>query len=241
MSTSDFDMIYVPGEIPTTIPSNVTTPPHSQKVRFVLKRFEVKIRLPKISPKSINLAPTDTEFYMDTFKHTKKYMLRFPYPQNIKVNSQNVEATMEGEFLVVHLPIVEILDKMTGKKLRKKENAGSATQPQAKKPALKRKASSGPATAAEQPKPKKQKQEGTVGQKKNTQQLELIEQINKEQDEKRKERLEKEAQKYLFFDTKKKERTERREVKAAIRKKALEKKKELLSEKKGAKKDKKKK
>jgi len=100
------------------VPTNVEVPPHSVKIRFVLKRLEISVHLLRTLPdKLINLNPTDIEFFLDTFKFTKKYYLRFKYPQGIKVDAEKAQAEFLYGILKVTFPIVEIIDKKTGQKV----------------------------------------------------------------------------------------------------------------------------
>lgn len=119
------------------VPPNAEVPAHSVKVRFKLKRIEVSVHLLRTMPvNAISLNPSASEFYMDTFKHTKKYYLRcvrkrseqqheifdltptrFKYPQGVKVDAEKAEAELLYGILKVTIPVTEIIDKLTGKKV----------------------------------------------------------------------------------------------------------------------------
>jgi len=171
--------------LPTTLklqeknlPRNVESPPHSIKVRFKLKKLEIVVRLQKIPAHTINLVPTTTEFYLDTFKYSKKYHLSFKYPQDIRVDADDCEVVFEGGFLKITLPIIEIKDYATGKMIRKK---GLRSQLH-KQESLeikdnKKKTKRQSAKVAEQPNSQNEKRDNLAT-------LELIENINKDEDKK---------------------------------------------------------
>jgi len=201
----------------TDLPSNTETPPHSIKVRFKLRKLEIVARLQRIPAHTINLVPTMTEFYLDTFKYTKKYYLWFKYPQNIKVDADDCEVVFEGDYLKVVLPIIEIKDYATGKMMRKKgyKDQEESSDKKSQKKKSKRKLSSSNPKDKEQPNSKKEKQHD------NSATLDMIENINKVEDEKRQIKLQKENARNAHFEEKEKEKEQRKRKRQKLREKSI--------------------
>lgn len=55
----------------------------SSKVNCVM----CQVTLHRIPPQLINYEPTPTRFHLDTLKDTKKFVLDFEYPDNVKVDT----------------------------------------------------------------------------------------------------------------------------------------------------------
>lgn len=69
----------------------------------------VKVTLHRGMPSShINLEPTKTHFYLDTLKNSKKIRIGpTPYPNDVEVDPEAAEASMEGHQLLIKIPISE--------------------------------------------------------------------------------------------------------------------------------------
>lgn len=62
--------------IPEDPPEGSTIPPFSTRVRFLKKKLEVNVTLHKIPWNCVTFQPTETHFYLDTNKYTKKFYLK---------------------------------------------------------------------------------------------------------------------------------------------------------------------
>jgi len=70
--------------------------------------LRVQVTLHRIPEHLINFSPTATHFYLDTLKYSKKYVLRFPYPNGIRVQAMNDSvATIEYGILTAELPVTD--------------------------------------------------------------------------------------------------------------------------------------
>eukprot|EP01130_Rhizamoeba_saxonica_P006372 TRINITY_DN2542_c0_g1_i1.p1 TRINITY_DN2542_c0_g1~~TRINITY_DN2542_c0_g1_i1.p1 ORF type:complete len:250 (-),score=73.89 TRINITY_DN2542_c0_g1_i1:241-990(-) len=154
---------------------NTLEPNYGCTIRFIKRVLIVNVTLHKIPPKFVNLDPTETEFYLDTLGFSKKYKLRFSYPQDIQVDVDESEAELEYGILKVTFPITQIRDKKSGKLLRKKRR--------------KRKAAADDNSPAKKPKTELNMER----------QLEIISEINSEQNKKIEESLQKEAEKNAYL------------------------------------------
>jgi len=173
------------------------------------------VRLQKIPAHTINLVPTTTEFYLDTFKYSKKYHLSFKYPQDIRVDADDCEVVFEGGFLKITLPIIEIKDYATGKMIRKKGLRSQLHKQESleiKKNKKKTKRQS--AKVAEQPNSQNEKRDNLAT-------LELIENINKDEDKKREIKLQKENSRNSYFEAKEKAKEQRKRKRQKLREKSL--------------------
>jgi hypothetical protein len=59
------------------VPQNAIAPPHSLRIRYKSRKLVVRVTLHKIPEKCLKFEPTKTNFYLDTFKFTKKYYLQY--------------------------------------------------------------------------------------------------------------------------------------------------------------------
>jgi len=91
-------------------PSPVVEPPYSCKIMWVKGVVRVVVNLQRCSDKCINFTPTAERFYLDTFKHSKKYKLDFVYPHAVRVDASAPEATLEAGILKTDLKIVDWAD-----------------------------------------------------------------------------------------------------------------------------------
>lgn len=88
-------------------PLATVEPPYSCKLMWVKGVVRVIVNLQRVSDKCINFTPTSDRFYLDTFKHTKKYKLDFAYPHGVKVDASAPEATLEQGILKTDLRVVD--------------------------------------------------------------------------------------------------------------------------------------
>jgi len=179
------------------VPANTESPHHTVSVKFKSRTIVIKVRLPRISDKHINLWPTNSEFYLDTFKSTKKYLLKFPYPQNIQVNADQADVKFMGEYLTVSFPITQIRDNFNDKIIRKK----------------------GYKPEGSEEKPKKKKKPTTVSDK--NAMLSLVDSISDVEDKKIQQKLQKERAKTKFFEEKEKKNAAKKRKREELKSKSL--------------------
>jgi len=124
-------VLALEGEDPTieplSPPEGSTVPRFSTKIHFNRRLFVVKVILQKIPMSCLQLEATDDTFELDSRKFTKKYFLKFPYPQNIRVNAAEGKPVFDGNELTCTFPITQIFDRETGKLLRKKQKTENDT------------------------------------------------------------------------------------------------------------------
>jgi len=189
------------------VPPNTETPNHSFRIRFKSRHIIIRVRLPLVPDKFVNLWPTNTEFYLDTFKYTKKYLLRFPYPRQIQVNADEAQVEFVGEYLTVTLPILQIRDDFNNKILRKK---GYKPEGKSKEKSDSKK------------KKKKQKTTADDGSIDKKAMLSLVESINDAEDQKLEAKLQKEKERVNFIQQRIQEKQERKRKRQELRSKSLE-------------------
>jgi len=146
----------------------------------------------------INLWPTNTEFYLDTFKFSKKYLLRFKYPQDIEVNASEAEPVFKGDYLTVTFPILQIRDNFNDKVIRKK------------------------GYQAENSDRKSNHKKKTNAPTDNTVALSLVDSINDKEDKTREQKLQKEKEKYAYFAEKEKQKELKKRKREQLRNKSLQ-------------------
>jgi hypothetical protein len=95
--------------IPRPTPA-IVEPPFSCKLMWVKGVVRIVVNLQRVSEKCINFTPATDRFYLDTFKHTKKYKLDFVYPHTVKVDASAPEATLEAGILKTELKVVDWAD-----------------------------------------------------------------------------------------------------------------------------------
>jgi len=81
-------------------------PQHSIRILHRRGVIRVFVHLHRISEKLINYSPTRDYFYLDTFRHTKKFLLKFNYPYNIRVDTTDLEAELNHGILKCDIKIV---------------------------------------------------------------------------------------------------------------------------------------
>jgi len=179
-----------------TQPENTTRPPCTVRVRFKKKLILINVVLHKIPESKINLVPTDDFFYLDTLGFSKKFWLKFRYPQDIKVHAERCVAEMDHGVLKMSFPVFQIRDNENGKLIRKKRKAED--------------------TNDEEKIVKKQKNLPSNREDEVNMQLKLVDEINKVENEKIKNKLEKEQQKLKVVEERRKKGDEKKEKKKKI-------------------------
>eukprot|EP01127_Copromyxa_protea_P018369 TRINITY_DN5770_c0_g1_i1.p1 TRINITY_DN5770_c0_g1~~TRINITY_DN5770_c0_g1_i1.p1 ORF type:complete len:302 (+),score=101.90 TRINITY_DN5770_c0_g1_i1:30-908(+) len=197
-------------------------PRFNTKIHFHSRRFVVNVVLHKIPDNCIGLEPTDDQFYMHTKKFTKKYSLKFDYPQNMKVDAEACTAEFNGSTLTCTFPITQIMDKETGKTLRKKQKTSSEQTP-AQAPVVTEK----PKTKAAPKKKKQPAAQGNTATEEKSKTLELIEEVAAKVDQTQKRKVENEKAKEKFFQEKSQKAQEKKEKKIEQRQNAIQKAKSL--------------
>lgn len=96
-----------PSPVAVRPPPAIVEPPFSCKIMWVKGVVRVIVNLQRCSEKCINFTPTSDRFYLDTFKHTKKYKLDFIYPEGVRVDASAPEATLEAGILKTDLKVVD--------------------------------------------------------------------------------------------------------------------------------------
>jgi hypothetical protein len=195
-------------------------PPYTSKVLFNKREIVIRVLLHKVPLKFIQVDPTEDEFILNTFGWSKKYYLRFPYQDKIKVNPEACEAKLENNgALVCTFPIVSIKNKETGKIMRKKQKTSHTSAEE-----------SGDEVPEEKTKkvtPKKKKDEVTEKPPKPTSSelstdatMKIIDQLTEAEETKRNAKLERSASREQFLKEKKEHKEQTKKHQQEIRKKS---------------------
>lgn len=213
------------------------TPPHNLHLNRFQNVVKCIITLHHIPDQCIKFEPTSTHVYLDTFKFSKKFLLRVPYPEEVEVDPENVEATLENGVLKCDFPITKDphkpknydkviqrrykLDSMDNK--TRKQFLAQEREKKAKKKNKSKKKADGEngdqevdntdtsnkkrkLSSDDNPNPSKKRFLDTSEAA-----LDIAKQINREQEQKAREKAELDYQKLSFATKKKLERRERRE------------------------------
>jgi hypothetical protein len=84
-------------------------PPHRHDVHLKNSTITVTVTLHRVPPHVINVdATNDSTFVLTTPKYTKQYVLRFPFPHGMKVDSARGDYTFEDGELKCVFPVTEM-------------------------------------------------------------------------------------------------------------------------------------
>eukprot|EP01128_Nolandella_sp_AFSM9_P008952 TRINITY_DN5598_c0_g1_i1.p1 TRINITY_DN5598_c0_g1~~TRINITY_DN5598_c0_g1_i1.p1 ORF type:complete len:320 (+),score=108.03 TRINITY_DN5598_c0_g1_i1:40-960(+) len=211
-------------ETPSSSQATTLIPPHSMKVRFKLKRLDVRVDLIRIPDKYISLDVNESTLHLDTFQYNKKFELNLTYPQGIKVDTAKVSATLDKPgILRVELPVTEMLDLETGKLLRKKSSSSSNRKKAAvsAKPKSSKKSNGEKPASAPREKQKGHRSAEDIQTEKNKM-MEKIESFNKEQDDKRASKLLKEKERTEYMNAKEEAKLSKKKKSEELREKSLQ-------------------
>jgi hypothetical protein len=178
------------------VPPNAVMPQYSIKRTYKNRKIRIKVRLQRVPDTAINLWPTPHEFYLDTFKYSTKYLLRFPYPFQIEVNVEKAKVDYIADYLHVEMPILFIRDPAAGDKLKRRKGTPSS-RPQERKRKFGR------------------IEEDYSGQ------LSMVDQINDVEDKKRTVKEQKDYDRKVFIETKRERKVEKKRKKGYIKRKTL--------------------
>ena len=105
-----------------TVDPDVITPGYRFNVSIKKMIVYAEVNLPKVPTQKIDCNPTKDHLIVDTIEHSKKYFLKVPYPDGLKVDPNGIAEISSSGVLSIKLKITETTDAATSKDAKKQES-----------------------------------------------------------------------------------------------------------------------
>eukprot|EP01060_Flectonema_neradi_P031610 TRINITY_DN483_c1_g1_i1.p1 TRINITY_DN483_c1_g1~~TRINITY_DN483_c1_g1_i1.p1 ORF type:complete len:367 (+),score=83.38 TRINITY_DN483_c1_g1_i1:61-1101(+) len=105
-----------------TVDPDVVTPNYRFNVSIKKMIVYAEVNLPKVPTQKIDCNPTKDHLIVDTIEHSKKYYLKVPYPDGLKVDPEGLAEISPAGVLSIKLKITETTPEAIAKDSKKQES-----------------------------------------------------------------------------------------------------------------------